>query len=161
MMEAAEAAGLPTIVGFNYLRNPLMALVREIVDSGEIGEVIGFRGIHLEDYLADPHAPFQFRLDPASGHGVMADVGSHIISIARYLAGEIEEVSGQLVTVNGRRPATHRDEAATRTVEVADVARALLRFESGATGSIEASWLSVGSQTHVGVRTHLFREGRS
>jgi predicted dehydrogenase len=143
MMEAAEAVGLPTIVGFNYLRNPLMALVREIVDSGEIGEVIGFRGIHLEDYLADPDAPFQFRLDPASGHGVIADVGSHIISIARYLAGEIEEVSGQLVTVTGRRPVA-RGEAATRSVDVADVARALLRFESGATGSIEASWLSVG-----------------
>jgi predicted dehydrogenase len=143
MMEAAEAAGLQTIVGFNYLRNPMLALAREIVTSGEIGELIGFRGVHLEDYLADPDAPFQFRLDPACGHGVIADVGSHILSIARYLAGEITEVSGQLVTVTGRRPVA-RGSSETRDVEVDDLARALLKFESGATGSIEASWLSVG-----------------
>jgi predicted dehydrogenase len=143
MFEAAEKAGVNTIVGFNYLRSPLIALAHEIVTSGEIGELIGFRGVHLEDYLADPLAPFQFRLDPASGHGVIADVGSHILSLARYLAGEIEEVSGQLVTVIGRRPVL-RGSAETRIVEVDDMARAMLRFESGATGSIEASWLSVG-----------------
>jgi predicted dehydrogenase len=132
-----------TIVGFNYVRNPLVALAREIVSSGEIGELIGFRGVHLEDYLADPLAPFQFRLDPACGPGVIADVGSHILSLARYLAGEIEEVSGQIVTVTGRRPAASGS-AEMRNVEVGDVARALLKFESGATGSIEVSWLSVG-----------------
>jgi predicted dehydrogenase len=143
MMEAAETAQLPTIVGFNYLRNPMMALAREIVTSGEIGELIGFRGVHLEDYLADAAAPFQFRLDPACGHGVIADVGSHILSLARYLGGEIEEVCGQLVTVTNRRPLA-LGSAETREVLVDDVARALLKFESGATGSIEASWLSVG-----------------
>jgi predicted dehydrogenase len=143
MMDAAEAARVKAIVGFNYLRNPLTALAREIVVSGEIGELIGFRGVHFEDYLADPLAPFQFRLDRSCGHGVIADVGSHILSLARYLAGEIEEVSGQLVTVTRRRPVAPGS-SETRDVEVDDVARALLKFESGATGAIEASWLSVG-----------------
>jgi predicted dehydrogenase len=143
MTEAAEAAGVPTIVGFNYLCSPMVRLAREIVSSGEIGELIGFRGVHLEDYLADADAPFQFRLDPACGHGVIADVGSHILSLARYFGGEISEVSGQLVTVTSRRPVAPGS-SETRAVEVDDVARALLRFESGATGSIEASWLSVG-----------------
>jgi predicted dehydrogenase len=143
MMEAAEASRVTNVVGFNYLRNPLVALAREIVASGEIGEVIGFRGVHLEDYLADPLTPFQFRLDPACGPGVIADVGSHILSLARYLVGEIEEVSGQVVTVTRQRPVA-RGSAEMRDVEVGDVARALLKFDSGATGSIEVSWLSVG-----------------
>ena len=94
MVDAAEAAGAATAVGFNYLKNSMVALAREIIESGEIREVVSFRGIHAEDYMSDPAAPFTWRLDPASGHGVVTDLGSHIISIARFLVGEIESVSG-------------------------------------------------------------------
>ncbi len=143
MAEAARKARAVTVVGFNYLRHPLIRLAREMVASGEIGEVIGFRGVHLEDYMADPKTPWVFRFDPAGGHGALSDIGSHILSVARHLAGEIAEVSGQLVTAIARRPAA-RGSAKTRAVEVDDQARALLRFASGATGSIEASWIAWG-----------------
>ena len=143
MADAARKAGVVTIVGFNYLRHPLMALAKEIATSGEIGTPIGFRGIHLEDYMADPAAPWSFRLDPAGGHGAIADIGSHIVSLARFLMGEIEEVSGQVATVVPRRPAAPGS-SEMRNVEVDDQARALLKFASGATGSIEASWVNQG-----------------
>ncbi len=42
-----------TQVGFNYLKNPMMALAREIIAGGEIGEIRTFRGVHAEDYMAD------------------------------------------------------------------------------------------------------------
>jgi predicted dehydrogenase len=86
---AAAKAGTKTIVEFSYLRNPLVGLAQEIVASGEIGEPVGFRGVHLEDYKSDPARPWSFRLDPTGGHGAIADIGSHIISIARHLVGEI------------------------------------------------------------------------
>jgi predicted dehydrogenase len=143
MADAAMTAGVKTIVGFNYLRHPLMGLAKEIATSGEIGEVISFRGIHLEDYMADPAVPFSFRLDPAGGHGAIADIGSHILSLARYLCGEIEEVSGQTVTVIKQRPVAAGSKV-MRAIEVDDQARALLKFASGATGSIEASWVAQG-----------------
>ncbi|OBX35590.1 inositol 2-dehydrogenase [Halomonas elongata] len=57
MVEAAEAAGVKTLVGFNYIRNSATQLAREIVQSGEIGELVHFRGRHNEDYLADPTKP--------------------------------------------------------------------------------------------------------
>ncbi|HSG33866.1 MAG TPA: Gfo/Idh/MocA family oxidoreductase, partial [Sphingomonadaceae bacterium] len=91
MTEAAEAAGLVTLVGFNFLRNPMIKLARQIIESGEIGEITGFRGRHAENYMADPDAPHSFRTDPAGG-GALADIGSHIISMARYLLGPIVEV---------------------------------------------------------------------
>lgn len=143
MVDAAERKGVITAVGFNYLKNPMVALAREIVASGEIGEVVSFRGIHAEDYMADPAAPFSWRLDRTGGHGVIADLGSHIISIARYVVGPIESVAGQVATVTKRRP-VRPGAAEMRDVEVDDEARALLRFASGATGSIEASWVAVG-----------------
>jgi predicted dehydrogenase len=69
MAEAAARAGVVTQVGFNYLKNPLMALARDIVASGEIGEIVSFRGIHAEDYMADAQTPWHFRMDPAGGGG--------------------------------------------------------------------------------------------
>ncbi len=140
MADAAERKGVRTAVGFNYLKNPMVALAREIVQSGEIGEVVSFRGIHAEDYMTDPAAPFTWRLDPAGGHGVVADLGSHIISIARFVVGPIESLVGQLKTVVGERPFG----AGRRKVEVDDEARALVRFAGGATGSLEASWVASG-----------------
>lgn len=143
MADAAKKAGASTIVGFNYLRHPLMTLARRMIDAGEIGEMVSFRGVHLEDYMADPLSPFSFRHDPAGGHGAVADIGSHIISLARYLCGEIEAVSGQTATVIKRRPVAPGSKE-MRVIEVDDQARALLRFASGATGSIEASWIAQG-----------------
>jgi len=143
MADAAERKGVKTAVGFNYLKNPMVALAREIVASGEIGEVVSFRGIHAEDYMTDPLAPFTWRLDPSGGHGVVADLGSHIISIARYVVGPIESVAGQIATVTKARPVAPGAKE-MRAVEVDDEARALVTFASGATGSLEASWVAAG-----------------
>ena len=143
MADAAEAAGVKTQVGFNYLKNPLVVLAREIVASGEIGEVIRFRGIHDEDYMSDPLTPWSWRLDPAGGHGAVADIGSHITSIARPVVGPIEAVCGQVRTIIPRRPAAPGSRE-TRPVEVDDQAQAIVRFANGADGTIEASWVAAG-----------------
>jgi predicted dehydrogenase len=142
MVDAAERKGVKTAVGFNYLKNPMVALAREIVASGEIGEVVSFRGIHAEDYMTDPQAPWTWRLDKTGGHGVVADLGSHIISIARFIVGPIESLVGQIETVTKSRPLAGSSEM--RAVEVDDEARALVRFANGATGSLEASWVKAG-----------------
>lgn len=142
MRDAAEAAEVTTLVGFNYLKNPITALAHEVVASGEIGEVIGFRGVHAEDYMADPSVPISWRHEPAGG-GVTADLGSHIISMARYLVGEIEAVCAQLDTVFDSRPVAPGASERGR-VEVDDQANVIIRFAGGASGSIHASWLASG-----------------
>jgi predicted dehydrogenase len=143
MTEAAERAGIATAVGFNYLKNPMLRLAREIVQSGEIGEVRAFNGIHSEDYMSDADAPWTWRLDPAGGGGALADIGSHIIATARYLVGPIAEVQGDAATVVTSRPVA-RGAAERRPVEVDDVTRAFLHFANGATGVIEANWIATG-----------------
>ena len=143
MTEAAEKAGIVTQVGFNYLKNPMLALARQIIASGEIGDVRTFRGVHAEDYMADAAAPWTWRLDPAGGGGALADIGSHILATARHLVGPIVELIADVQTPIGRRP-VRADAAETRAVEVDDVARLLVRFGNGATGSIEASWIATG-----------------
>lgn len=143
MTRAAEAAGVVTAVGFNYLKNPMMKLAREIIDSGEIGEVRSFSGVHAEDYMMDPASPWTWRLDPAGGGGAVADLGSHVIATARYLVGDIAEVMGDVVTVVKDRP-DGPGSPTRRPVEVEDIGRALVRFASGASGSIQATWVESG-----------------
>jgi predicted dehydrogenase len=148
MVDAAERAGVRTQVGFNYLKNPLISLAREIVASGEIGEIVSFRGIHAEDYMADATTPWHFRMDPAGGGGVVADLGSHITAIARHLLGPITEVFGRLETVIKRRPEAPAS-SRMRTVEADDIAHAMVRFARGCVGTLEASWLSRGRKMQI------------
>lgn len=140
MAEAAEAAGIKTQVGFNYLCNPMLGLAKEMIEAGELGEIRGYRGIHAEDYMADATGAFTFRHDPAGG-GALADIGSHALATAEYLCGPIGKVMGDCVTMIDERP---DGKGGTRKVEVDDVGRAFLRFASGATGSIEGNWISTG-----------------
>jgi predicted dehydrogenase len=144
MTDAAEAAGVKTQVGFNYLCNPMLGLAREMIAAGELGEIRGYRGVHAEDYMADSAGPFTFRHDLAGG-GALADIGSHALATAEFLmgsaAGPITSVMGDCVTMIGERP---DGKGGKRRVEVDDVGRAFLRFASGATGSIEGNWIATG-----------------
>jgi predicted dehydrogenase len=140
MTDAAEAAGVITQVGFNYLCNPMLALARDLIRSGEIGEIRSYRGIHAEDYMADAESPFTFRHDPLGG-GALADLGSHALATAEFLLGPIQRVLGDRITAIATRP---DGTGGRRTVEVDDVGRAFVRFFNGASGSIEASWIATG-----------------
>lgn len=142
MYDAARCAGIVNVVGFNFLRNPMIRLAKEIIVSGEIGEILSFRGAHRENYMCDPEAPHSFRTDPLGG-GALADIGSHIISMARYLLGNIVRVCGHTMTFFSERAVTAggREKA---PVHVDDAAYALLEFESGVSGSLEANWAAFG-----------------
>ncbi|MFG6075506.1 Gfo/Idh/MocA family protein [Erwinia sp. DT-104] len=146
MTRAAAQAGVKTLVGFNYMKNPTSQLAKEIIASGEIGEVVHFYGTHNEDYLASPQAPLDWHCQKAlAGLGALGDLGAHIVNMAHYLAGEIREVSGDMQTVIGQRPDA-KNPAVLREVENEDQASALLRFANGAHGVIETSRIACGSK---------------
>jgi predicted dehydrogenase len=140
MALAAEAKGVKTQVGFNYLCNPMLVLARDMISAGELGEIRGYRGIHCEDYMADPTGPYTFRHDPAGG-GALADIGSHALATAEFLCGPITRVMGDCITMISERP---DGRGGRRAVTVDDVGRAFVRFANGANGSIEGNWIATG-----------------
>ncbi len=140
MTLAAEAKGIKTQVGFNYLCNPMLALARDMICAGELGEVRGYRGMHCEDYMADAGGGYTFRHDPAGG-GALADLGSHALATAEFLCGPITKVMGDCVTMIHERK---DNKGNVRKIEVDDVGRAFIRFGNGATGSIEGNWIATG-----------------
>lgn len=147
MLRAAEASKVVTHVGFNYIQNPLLTLARDMIAAGELGDITDFRGIHAEDYMADSEVPYGFRFAKQGG-GALADIGSHIVGMARFLLGPITEVYAQLETLVESRP-VERGSAERRPIEVDDVARLLVRFERGCGGSIQANWAATGRKMQL------------
>jgi predicted dehydrogenase len=120
----------------------MIYLAKKIISSGEIGDVTGFRGRHVENYMCNPNSPHSFRTDPQGG-GAVADIGSHIISMARFLLGPVAETSAASETIHKTRPiSTGGSESAPVLVD--DMTHALVRFENGVLGSIEANWAATG-----------------
>jgi len=152
MLAAVRKAGVVHMLCHNYRRVPALALARELIgsDSAEsrIGRIFHFRAVYLHDRGIDPKAPRTWRHDKArAGSGALGDLGSHVIDLARFLVGEIAEVSGTLQTFIGQRTAAGA--AAAQPVDVDDAALALFRFENGAIGSFEVSRFGMGRKNHA------------
>lgn len=148
MRDAARQAGVVTRVGYNYQHNPMIDLARELIQSGELGEIVGFQGEFSEDFMADPASPWSWRCEAQHAGGALADLGSHLLAMARYLLGDITAVCADTRTVHGQRPAS-AGSLETRTIAVDDQVHALLRFANGARGAISSSWLKHGYKNHL------------
>lgn len=147
---AARQAGIRSLTGYTYLRNPMIGLARELIAEGVLGDIVLFRGTHNEDYLSDPAQPFTWRCDQALAGkaGALGDLGSHIISIALHLVGDIAAVTGETKIVTGERIVVG-DRRERREVTNDDQALALLRFTNGVQGYVEASRIASGSKMAI------------
>jgi predicted dehydrogenase len=124
------AAGVKHMCAFNYRFVPAVRLARELIEAGELGDLRHFRGRYLQDWGDTTAEIWRFDRE-AAGSGALGDLATHVIDLARYLAGEIEAVAGFLRTfVPGR--------------EVDDAVEATVEFENGAVGTIEATRLALG-----------------
>jgi predicted dehydrogenase len=159
---AVATAGVQSAVGFNYRNAPAVAHARDLIASGAIGTVTNARLRLFSDYAAHPQAALSWRFERArGGAGVLGDLVSHGVDLARYLVGEIESLVADTATFIAQRPkptgpASHyaRAEGEPGAVENEDYLNCLLRFAGGARGSIESSRVSVGDQCNYGFEVH-------
>ncbi len=137
MWQRVAATGVPAMCAFNYRFVPALRLARELIEAGEIGEIRHFRARYLQEWITDPDFPKVWRLDrEAAGSGALGDIGSHAIDLCRFLAGEIEAVSGAVRTFITDRPGG--------TVDVDDAFAATIELAGGGIGTIEASRFAPG-----------------
>ena len=132
MWQRTAAAGVKHMCAFNYRFVPAVRLAREMIDAGELGEIYHFRGRYLQEWIIDPQFERVWRLQKdVAGSGALGDLGAHVIDLARFLVGEISAVSGLTRTFVPERPGG--------SVDVDDAFEAVVDFEGGAVGTIEAS----------------------
>nr|WP_323747510.1 Gfo/Idh/MocA family oxidoreductase [Catenulispora rubra] len=86
--EDAAARGVLSMVGFNYRRTPALALARDLVAQGRVGDVRHIRAVYLQDWINDPEFPLVWRLrKEEAGSGALGDLGAHLVDLAYFLTG--------------------------------------------------------------------------
>jgi predicted dehydrogenase len=149
---AAAAAGRVTLVGYNYIRNPAFRHAQKLVAEGRIGRPVHFRGWVDEDYQADPDLPWTWRARRAeAGLGALGDLGCHLVSMMEGLMGPVAALVADTQVVHETRPLPGGGRAA---VENEDTATALLRFASGAAGSLSTSRSAWGRKNRLDWEVH-------
>lgn len=109
----AEKAGVKTAVAFNKRRWPAVVYAKQLIDRGEIGDILYFRGTYQQSDSLNPDLPYSWRYDEKrAGYGVVTDIGSHVIDLCRYLVGEFEEVIGMRKIHIPERPMMKNQNAA-------------------------------------------------
>lgn len=139
MTAAAERTGVVNMMGFNYIRTPASQLARQIIASGEIGDVTYFRGEHTEDFFADPTAPATWRTR-GRPNGTMGDLAPHMINAALGLIGPVNSLISDIQTVHNKRPGENGEEEVTND----DQGQFMCRFENGAMGVLYFSRIATG-----------------
>jgi predicted dehydrogenase len=160
---AVVAGGVRSTVGFNYRHAPAVTAARELIARGDVGTVTHARFRVLSDYAAHPQGALSWRFERArGGAGVLGDLASHGIDLARYLLGEIDALVADTAVFVPQRPrpsgaGSHFALAAggeLGEVENEDYVGCLMRLAQGARVVFEASRVSVGEQNNYGFEIH-------
>jgi predicted dehydrogenase len=157
MAEAAARAGdrgVRAMVAFNYRRVPAVALARQLVAEGRLGDIRHVRAVYLQDWIVDPEFPLVWRLQAErSGSGALGDLGAHIVDLAQHVIGDtLRGVSALTETFIRERPLPEASAGlsasggggATGAVTVDDAALFLGRFAGGAVATFEATRFATG-----------------
>jgi predicted dehydrogenase len=147
MLLAAQRAGVKHMCGFNYRFIPAIRLARELLDRELLGRIYHFRCQYLQESAHDPDEPLARLPDRAApGAGTLANLGCHIIDLSRFLLGEPVTVQALVscfepwrLARTGERVRIGSDDAFT----------ALIEFDSGAVGTLEASRVATGRKNRL------------
>ncbi len=130
----AEAAGLTTMTPFTYRWMPTNRWIKRLVDEGYVGRPRHLDMRYYTGYAREPGYAWRFDRELA-GAGVVGDLGSHWLHLARWWMGEVEAV-GCVTSQFTERPARPDGSSYEQAEETGLLT---LRFVSGAYGSLHVS----------------------
>ncbi len=149
LAKAAEASGVVFALTHNYTGYPMIRQARELIASGELGDIRLVNVEYIQDWLAEPveatgQKQADWRTDPArsGAGGSTGDIGTHAFNLANFVTGlTLQELSADLQSfVPGRR--------------VDDNGHVMMRYTSGARGTLWCSQVASGQEN--GLRLRVF-----
>lgn len=144
LAEVVKKSGAVFAVTHNYTGYPLVRQAREMILSGDLGEIQAIRSNYIQGWLrtrleADDQKQAAWRTDPAKSGaaGAFGDIGTHAYNLGRYMTGLLpSEISCNLkIFAEGR--------------QLDDYGHAVVRFENGALGTVTASQISHGRENDL------------
>ena len=144
----AQRAGVLTGVGYNYRWAPVVQYAHQLISDGKLGTLTHYRGRFFAGYAAHPRAVLSWRFQKEiAGLGTLGDLISHVVDMAHFIVGGIDSVVSQQETFIPQRPVaaagtgTHftlGSDGKMEAVTNEDYVGALVRFENGVRGTLEA-----------------------
>ncbi|HJN10442.1 MAG TPA: Gfo/Idh/MocA family oxidoreductase [Pirellulaceae bacterium] len=163
LVRLARESGLIHAVDFNYRYYPLIQHAREMVRTGEVGDVFSIHGSYLQDWLYLP-TDWNWRLVPElSGESrAIADIGSHWCDLLQFITGlTITKVFADLRTVHKTRQKPKKevetyagkvlssDDYEPQEINTEDYGSVLFELSSGAHGVVTVSQVSAGRKNRL------------
>jgi predicted dehydrogenase len=155
LLERAAAANVPTKMGFTYRYSPALRRVKELIDSGFVGDPYLFNGFIQNSQFINPDTPFRWNPDPESGAimtGSLEEYAPHLIDIALWLIGDVTEVIGHMQNSIPKRMI--RDAGRPMRINIEDSAVFLGRFANQAVGTFQSSFVAIGNYPGMEVRIY-------
>jgi predicted dehydrogenase len=88
MLAAVSRAGVVHLVGFKNRYFPAVQQLKQLIDSGALGDLYAYREICTGARLTNPGIGMEWRMDVGrAGGGAVADFGSHSLDMANWLLG--------------------------------------------------------------------------
>jgi predicted dehydrogenase len=139
LVAAVQAGGGKAVVGFQLRFHPGLRVVKELIESGAIGKVYGFRA-HWGEYLPGWH-PWE---DYRNSYAARADLGGgvvltlcHPFDYLRWLFGEVESLIGRT------------NHSGALELEVEDSADVIFKMAGGTQGSLHLDYLQRPADHHL------------
>lgn len=125
IISKAEKSGLRLMVGYNHRFEAPFERIKEMVDSGLLGNLISMEFKYAKYGEPERYRPPSWRGDPEKGGGVLMDFGCHKIDLMKWYAGRATKVSAM---------AAHHLGA-----DAEDTAQLIMNFENGSLGALSVS----------------------
>jgi len=144
LQQLVETSNLVFAVTHNYTGYPLVRQIREMIKSGELGEIQAFRVFYIQGWLrtrleTSDQKQAAWRTDPSKSGaaGCFGDIATHAYNLARYTTGLLpSEISCSLKTFEKGR-------------KLDDYGTAIVRMENGGLGTVTASQISHGRENDL------------
>ena len=140
LLRDVEAAGLKHGAVEDKLYLPGFQKLNQLIESGFIGRIVGFRlefGWWVFDGKTTPSQRPSWNYKKSGGGGLLSDMHPHWRYVIENMLGPIRQVVSTAWTA---QPERIDEEGKTYTVDVEDSATTLLELENGAYGTILSSW---------------------
>jgi predicted dehydrogenase len=144
LSKVVHKTGVVFAVTHNYTGYPLVRQARDMVMSGELGEINAVRACYIQGWLRtrlekDAQKQASWRTDPkrSGAAGCFGDIGTHAYNLGRFITGLIpEQISCTLKIFEPGR-------------ELDDYGTAIIKYQNGALGTVTASQISHGRENDL------------
>lgn len=139
-----EKTGAVFAVSHNYTGYPLVRHARQMILSGELGEIQAVRSFYIQGWLRtrleeSDQKQAAWRTDPtkSGAAGCFGDIATHAYNLARYMTGLLpSDITCVLKTYEEGR-------------QLDDYGTAMIRFQNGGLGTVTASQISHGRENDL------------